>query len=880
MNLTALIHGGNSLVTTPDQSVIVRLNSHTVGQFTWDGNIDHTITASVPATWLDSSPNRITLEAGLAQLPGVNAYWISPDWIELNYPAVAEAEQDRIYIEGLGSASPDVAVTGFSSPDARVYDVRQPTHPVLLTGSSAQFAAGVFKVAWSDAVPNPSYYLSTLDALLAPSAVEADALSNWGSPNHQADYIAIVGAQRLFNGTTSLGSEISAAVQPLLDHRTAERLQVAKVDVLDIYDEFSYGKVDPQAIRDFLTYAYFNWNQGGQKPHYVLLVGDGHYDFTGVSGQLLPNLLPPYLMPVDPWWGEVPVDNRFVSTDGQDDYLPNMAVGRLPVNSAADVTAMVNKTLTYENVTLNPPGAWQQRAVYVADDCANSAGDFHTLSNYGRLQWLPSAFTNRKIFYDNPNDQVICPDGTHTTSAQLRPAVRTAFNQGALFIQWFGHGSQTRWGSVITFQANDFDPIRVPPMTPTTQLPLTMANACLTGYFVWQSPYTPYPYMQSLAEVMVISPEKGSVVDFSPSGLHVGSALLVLDQGMHRALFQDRIARAGDVTDAAKQFFFANSFAWHDVIDSMVVFGDPATKLRLPTGDLSTSSMEVSEPTALPGATLQYTVTVNNSSIFTTTHPVVQVDYPQDLAVVANANGGTNNGDTLSWTLPDLLPGHHQLVTFTLQANASMPTAVTNLTVPAQVSSPMAPAAALQVNTVITMGPNLSGSSLAVSRAWLPPGAPATFTATLVNTGFGPSANTRATLTLPTGLDAPSALSSGLVYDPGTRQVTWTGALAVGQTQTLSFTSLISPALTTCGQLVVAGGVEDEIGVITPLSAGVNLAVPDVTCNGDVDIADIQQVAARWPLPVSNPGYHPRYDLNANDVIDVLDIIADANAWN
>ena len=188
----------------------------------------------------------------------------------------------------------------------------------------------------------------------------------------------------------------------MLDHRAAEGLQVAKVDVLDIYDEFSYGKVDPQAIRDFLTYAYFNWNQGGQKPRYVMLVGDGHYDFTGVSTQALPNLLPPYLLPVDPWWGEVPVDNRFVSVDGQEDYLPNMAVGRLPVNSAAEVTAMVNKTLTYESVTLNPPGAWQQRSVYVADDCANSAGDFHTLSNYGRLQWLPSAFTNRKIYFDNP----------------------------------------------------------------------------------------------------------------------------------------------------------------------------------------------------------------------------------------------------------------------------------------------------------------------------------------------------------------------------------------------------------------------------------------------------------------------------------------------
>ncbi len=515
--------------------------------------------------------------------------------------------------------------------------------------------------------------------------------------------------------------------------------------------------------------------------------------------------------------------------------------------------------------------------MYVADDCANSAGDFHTLSNYGRLQWLPSAFTNRKIYYDNPSDQVVCPDGTFPPAPQMQAAVRGAFDQGALFIQWFGHGSQTQWGSTVAFHRTDN-----PLLNPTTQLPLTMANACLTGYFVWSSPFTPYPYLQSLAEIMVINPNKGSLVDFSPSGLHVGSALLVLDQGMHRALFQDRIERAGDVTDAAKQFFFANSFAWHDVLDTMIVFGDPATKLRLPTGDLSTSSMEVSEPTALPGATLQYTVTVDNSSIFTTTHPVVQVDYPQDLATVTNANGGTNNGDTISWTLPDLLPGAQRVVNFTLQANPAMPSTANDLTVPAQVSSPMAPSVALQVNTFIPAAPLLTGFVLNVNRSWLPPGMPITTTFDLMNAGTAPAASTQVTITLPGEIGEPvsmTATTSNPVYDPENHRVLWFGDVPVGQT-TVTVGSSISSTLSTCDQFTVYGEVADEVGATTLLSTTVNLVVPDVNCSGVVDIADIQQVAARWPLPIADPGYHPRYDLNADDVIDVLDIIAVANAWN
>ena len=48
------------------------------------------------------------------------------------------------------------------------------------------------------------------------------------------------------------------------------------VDVEDIYDEFSYGVLSPQGIKDFLTYTYQNWVS--PVPQYVLLVGDSTYD--------------------------------------------------------------------------------------------------------------------------------------------------------------------------------------------------------------------------------------------------------------------------------------------------------------------------------------------------------------------------------------------------------------------------------------------------------------------------------------------------------------------------------------------------------------------------------------------------------------------------
>ena len=45
-------------------------------------------------------------------------------------------------------------------------------------------------------------------------------------------------------------------------------------------------------------------------------------------------------------------------------------------------------------------------------------------------------------------------------------------------------------------------------------------------------------------------------------------------------MFQDRVPRAGDVINASKYYFFDNSIAYHDLIDSLIFFGDPALKLR------------------------------------------------------------------------------------------------------------------------------------------------------------------------------------------------------------------------------------------------------------------------------------------------------------
>lgn len=555
----AAAFGRDNQAPDPDHSFALYVNNQPAGVHAWEAGQTTIASESIPAAWLHHGDNQVALEAALSQLPALDTYWFAPDWVELTYPALAQAENDRLFIEGLAQSPGDglarVAAGGFSAAAARVYDVRDPLQPVQVLATQAQLAGGGYEITfWDDAGPDPAaaaYYLTAEAALLAPAAIFLDSPSLWRSPLHQADYIAIV------------HSSLAAATQPLLIHRAAEGLRVVSVDVQDIYDEFSYGHTDPQAIRDFLAYAYAHWNQGeAARPRYVLLVGHGHFDFQGHTfyGRQDANLIPPYPAQVDPVLGEIAADNRYVSMDGPDDYLPEMHIGRIPAQTADEVSAIVAKTLAYEGAE---EGEWQTRVYFAAGHNQDPDGAFHDISNEIRQNWLPAGYDDRRIY-----------EGVDFfTNDQGRALGRAAFDEGALLIQWFGHASQFRWGKELR-ALNIYDP---PLLQNNRVWPVAAHFSCLSGQFTYLSQYGP-----SLAETLLLAAKRGTVADIAPTGYHDSSSLQVFNRVLFHTIFAERVERAGEAMDAAKRAFFAGSLAHHDVIDSTMLFGDPALRLRLP----------------------------------------------------------------------------------------------------------------------------------------------------------------------------------------------------------------------------------------------------------------------------------------------------------
>ena len=111
--------------------------------------------------------------------------------------------------------------------------------------------------------------------------------------------------------------------------------QVLSVDVQDIYDEFSGGMLDPAALRNFLGYAESNWQR---PPMFVLLLGDGSYDYKNNSKTSTGNWIPPYQD------GDSTYDEWYTYLLG-DDELPDMAIGRIPAQSATEANNIVDKII-------------------------------------------------------------------------------------------------------------------------------------------------------------------------------------------------------------------------------------------------------------------------------------------------------------------------------------------------------------------------------------------------------------------------------------------------------------------------------------------------------------------------------------------------------
>jgi hypothetical protein len=115
-------------------------------------------------------------------------------------------------------------------------------------------------------------------------------------------------------------------------------------------------------------------------------------------------------------------------------------------------------------------------------------------------------------------------------------------------------------------------------LTNANKLPFFVSMTCLTGFFGYPEAWN-YP---SLAEVLMRSANKGAVAAFMSTGMTQPEGQRILDTSLFEAIFKQDIRALGPAISAAKQTLLANGAEFEDVSKTFLLFGDPATELKVP----------------------------------------------------------------------------------------------------------------------------------------------------------------------------------------------------------------------------------------------------------------------------------------------------------
>lgn len=519
-------------------------------------------------TWgpFDWENVEIDLSAG-SLVEGVNTVVISStnvkdlfylDWMELVYARELVAANDSLFFDYAEVGNWNFSIDGFSAADLGLFDVSSPTLVKQIIDFNIESTDGSFTLQFGcEIAETKRFWSGTSNSYLEVEAIIQDIPSDWQSSTHGADYIVIT-HEAFFDQAMDLAN-----------FRASQGLRVKVVDVQDVYDEFGYGITGSQPIRSFLNYAYDNWESPA--PSYVVLMGDGHFDPKNYMGFGRKSYLPPFLANVDPELGETAADNRYVAFIGED-IFPDMMLGRLAVNTIAEAQGFVDKIIAYE--ASPEEGEWSRQVLAVSDKYGT--WPFPFTSDELLRCCLPSSYEAVRVYLE----------ATHLGLISAREAVIAGINDGKILVNYIGHAAASQWsdakviGGEIVYgllSVND-----ISRLNNFNKYPVFLSMTCWDGYYVYPNP-TGSIY-EAMAEVFTKAANKGAVAAWSATGMGVARGHEYLNQGFFNAVFRDRMVNLGQATSYGKLYLWTST-ANLDLMDTYLLFGDPATKINIPRFD-------------------------------------------------------------------------------------------------------------------------------------------------------------------------------------------------------------------------------------------------------------------------------------------------------
>lgn len=412
------------------------------------------------------------------------------------------------------------------------------------TGGQGNFS---FKAALGEvrkyiAVTPSDYYtpLKEANARVANQNIKGTIFNNSQGQFQDIDYLII--APEFLTGSAERLANM---------HRIQSGLRVKVVRLENIYQEFSSGKQDIGAIRNFVKYVYNNATSDDKRVKYLNLFGDASFDFK----DRIPNNT--NIVPILHGYTPGGTDNysnvtTFVSDDffglmdpdegpmtGTSDGI-DIATGRMLVTTKENADAMVNKVLEYRGP--ESYGRWRNEYLVITDDLDNNGEGF-----VPQMEQLTNDLTEDKPFINVRKIHTDAYLQQASAGGQRYPEAKqqiiNSINFGTLVVNYLGHGGEEGIASEQIFVRSDAQAL-----TNRYKYPLFITATCELTKF--DNPYRP-----TAGEDLYLNPSGGAIAMITTTrsifinvaftfGARISRELFAIDNGTNYPTMAEALRRA------------------------------------------------------------------------------------------------------------------------------------------------------------------------------------------------------------------------------------------------------------------------------------------------------------------------------------------------
>ncbi|MDP2302741.1 MAG: C25 family cysteine peptidase [Ignavibacteria bacterium] len=488
------------------------------------------------------------------------------DWAEIEYPRYLKAINDSLlfsfpFLENLSNLR-SITVTNLLTDTISVWKFGTSLKKYITTVSNN-------KITFYDTITNhDKFVLIASNKVLKPKIFYKKEFTNLRNFNNQADYLAVTHKKFL-----SRVIDYNNFIQ------NTYGVTPKAIDIDDVYDEFSYGYFNPEAIKLFLKSSHTYWQY--PLPKYVTLIGAATYDYHKNKYLYAGSPLSPVYVPS---FGASVSDNWFVTWDTTGAYIPQMNIGRIPVKSEAEFQSYFNKHVNYVN---NPFNEWNKNYLFFSGGTGtdqNQLNQLREVNNFVLNNYVTPAPVggNSTHFYKTINP-------TTNFGPYTAEQIQNAIDNGAVFISYLGHSGTQTWDNSITQPAQLKNKVN--------RNPLITDFGCSTARFA-------EPDVTSFSQLFVLSNDGQAIAYIGNASLGFLSTSTIAPKLFYKKVLQDSVYNISEALKLAKLEMlqtYGSSGVYQLFALTNTLIGDPIINLAIPPKpNLSISSGKVELSNANP----------------------------------------------------------------------------------------------------------------------------------------------------------------------------------------------------------------------------------------------------------------------------------------